>query len=382
MGAGAPPGRGSVVPRTAGRTADLVTARRCSGASVDAPSAPWHPPGRAAQQVQRAPAARASKGRRGQPAGARTPATVAARMPACPICCTPLPAARIASPDRGNATPGRFEVAICAECGAGVTLPVVGPEALGAFYPPGYGPHTQADQPIVALISRLIRWWQVAAARRRLPLAALRGRPPGRGLDVGAGRGDTAAMLTKRGWTVTAIEPDHRAASRIRERGINAREGVLGTVRLEPGTFDFALFQHSLEHTPDPVADLRRALEALRPGGLLLLSVPNFTSWQRRLFGGRVVSPRPAAPPGSLRRGCACARAHAGWLRRPAVRDIHERRRAPGLRPVPARRTVPVAVRHEAADRLRACGLMMPVTWGLDRLAGAGDTLHAVARRP
>src|SRR6202035_5200856 len=68
----------------------------------------------------------------------------------CPICAAVLPAASIASPDRGNATPGRFEVAICTRCSAGVSLPLVDPADLAAFYPAGYGPHTQLDRPLVA----------------------------------------------------------------------------------------------------------------------------------------------------------------------------------------------------------------------------------------
>jgi SAM-dependent methyltransferase len=49
--------------------------------------------------------------------------------------------------------------------------------------------------------------------------------------------------------------------------------------------FDAVAFQHALEHVVDPRDDLVRARELLRPGGLLLVAVPNFGSWQRRRFG-------------------------------------------------------------------------------------------------
>src|ERR1700730_5657968 len=163
--------------------------------------------------------------RMGDPRCARPGGKVTAPMAGCPICSTPLPAASISSPDRGNATPGRFEVAVCTECGAGVTLPLVAPSELAAFYPSGYGPHTQPDRALVALISKAIRWWQGVLAWRRPPLASLRARRPGRGLDVGAGRGDSSAMLRAHGWSMTAVEPSPSAAARIRERGIDAREG-------------------------------------------------------------------------------------------------------------------------------------------------------------
>jgi SAM-dependent methyltransferase len=288
----------------------------------------------------------------------------------------------LSSPDRGNATPGRFEVAICGECGAGVSLPLASAAELGAFYPAAYGPHSELDRPLVALISSAIRWWQGVLAWRRPPLIALRGRTPGRGLDVGAGRGDTSAMLAARGWRMTAVEPSPAAAEKICARGIDAREGVLGTVELEPAGYDFALFQHSLEHTIDPVDDLRRAHSALRTGGLVLVTVPNFGSWQRRAFRGgwfHLDLPR--------HRVHFCGRALERALRAAGFDEVvlHRSSSAVGL---PASLQYVVAGRclFPAGLGLRIaaglCVLTLPLTVLLDRLLGEGDTLHAVARRP
>ncbi len=44
---------------------------------------------------------------------------------------------------------------------------------------------------------------------------------------------------------------------------------------------------HVLEHLPDPAAAIARAAELLRPGGRLLVSVPNVDSLQARLGGER-----------------------------------------------------------------------------------------------
>ena len=302
-------------------------------------------------------------------------------MTACPICATPLPRASITSRDRGHATPGRFEVAVCEKCDAGVTLPLAAADDLAAFYPTQYGPHSQLDRPLLALISRGIRHLQGLRSWRRPPLAALRNREPARGLDVGAGRGDTTAMLEARGWRMTAIEPSSAAAAGMRERGIEAREGGLATVELEMGAYDFVLFEHSLEHTIDPLADLRRAHAALRPGGQVLISVPNFGSWQRRLFRGawyHLDLPRH--------------RIHF------AASTLERALRAVGFEKVDLARSssavgLAASLQYAAAGhclfpsglplRVAAglCELTVPLTAAFDRLLGEKDTLHAVATR-
>src|SRR4051794_14097945 len=125
-------------------------------------------------------------------------------MKPCPICGAVLGAPALGSPDRLHGTPGWFGVAVCARCGAGVTQPDVPVEALGAYYPDEYGPYVRPRNPLLAAISFGIRAWQGVLARRSAPLSALRGTSPGRVLDVGAGRGDLAAMLRARGWRATA----------------------------------------------------------------------------------------------------------------------------------------------------------------------------------
>jgi SAM-dependent methyltransferase len=48
----------------------------------------------------------------------------------------------------------------------------------------------------------------------------------------------------------------------------------LSALAFEPGTFDFVLCNHVLEHVPDDAAAMREMFRVLRPGGTALLSVP------------------------------------------------------------------------------------------------------------
>jgi SAM-dependent methyltransferase len=299
----------------------------------------------------------------------------------CPICETSLGAPWLSSPDRLHGTSGEFGVAVCAGCGAGVTVPRVGDEQLGAFYPQTYGPHDERLPALARLASRVIRAFQGWNALRTAPLRSLRGRKPGRGLDVGCGRGDLAATLIARGWIMDGVEPSRAACEAARQRGVDARCGTLATIAIEPGAYDLVVFRHSLEHTNDPVRDLRVAAAALAPGGRVLISVPNFASRQARRFGSywfHLDLPRHRVhfTPAALERALRAAGFEAVSLSTSSS--------AMGL---------PASVQYRRFGRclfpdglpLRVavglCALALPAVMAYDR--GDGDTLHAVAsRRP
>jgi SAM-dependent methyltransferase len=301
--------------------------------------------------------------------------------PACPVCAATLPAPVIAAPDRLHGTPGRFAVAVCPVCGAGVTLPLVDAAALGAFYPDDYAPYAARANPLAAALSRAIQAWQGHRARRRPPFDRVAARTPGRGVDVGCGRGDLAAMLAARGWRMTGVEPSASACEAARARGIDARQGVLATVALEPGGYDAALFQQSLEHTDDPLGDLRRVYDALAPGGVVAISVPNFGGWQSRRFRGRwyhLDLPR--------HRVHFTAATLTRALEQAGFADVRTSTSTSGLGlwaslqyRVFGRCLFPAGIRLQLASAL--CAIGYPVAAAGGRLGG-GDLLHATARRP
>ncbi len=281
-----------------------------------------------------------------------------------------------------HGTAGEFRVARCPSCGAGVTLPRVDDEQLAGFYPETYGPYDERMGGLARIASRAIRSFQGWNALRGAALGALHVRPAGRGLDVGCGRGDLAAMLAGRGWRMTGLDPSPSACAAASQRGIEARCGTLQTVPLEPRSYDAVVFHHSLEHASDPVLALGAVLEALAPGGLVLITVPNFASWQARRFAGYwyhldVPRHRVHFTPSSLERALTVAGLE--------VSSISTSSSAAGL---------PASVQYRLFGHclfpgglalriaIGLCALTLPVTLALDRFAGAGDVLHAVARRP
>ena len=116
-------------------------------------------------------------------------------------------------------------------------------------------------------------------------LRALSGITPGRLLDVGCGKGRFLSAARDAGWHVTGVEFSEAAASFARNAyGLRVVVGDYLTTPLERG-YDAITIWHTLEHFPDPGAAIERAREQLRPGGRLVVSVPNSRSLQARLGG-------------------------------------------------------------------------------------------------
>jgi SAM-dependent methyltransferase len=304
----------------------------------------------------------------------------------CPVCGGALGTPLLGSPDRLHGVSGSFAVSRCESCGLGVTLPgALRSEQLAAFYPNTYGAYG-LPRGVLGLCSAAIRALQSWQALRTAPLGQLTEMPPGRLLDVGCGRGDLGSWFIRRGWTAVGVEPSAEACALARTRGVDARPGTLAEVELAPASFDAVVFRQSLEHVSDPLADLRRAHAALREGGMLIISVPNFGCWQRRRFGGHwfhLDLPR--------HRFHFDADALRGALARAGFDEVVTCTSS-SIAGLPASIQYLLAGRCLFPDGLRLrvaaalCALTLPVTWLLAYTAGAGDVLHAVAckraRRP
>ena len=302
----------------------------------------------------------------------------------CPACDARLdPRSGFHGVDRLHGTPGDFEVRCCEACGTGVTLPFATPAQLSAFYPREYGPYDDALGVVTGTISRVIRWWQSRRALAAAPLRSLRDLPIGR-----RGRRRLRSRRPGRPPRPAGLARDwDRAVGQCLPGGASIAGSMLGRARwptssLESGTYDAAIFRHSLEHTSDPSRDLATVLRALGPGGLVLVTVPNFACWQRRRFGDcwyHLDLPRHRIH--FTPRGLSAALERAGA----EVGSLTTSTSTVGL---PAtvqyrlfgRCLFPSGLALRIASGL--CVLFLPVAWILDRAHGGGDQLHVVAKRP
>jgi SAM-dependent methyltransferase len=229
----------------------------------------------------------------------------------CPLCGGDDAEPRWTTPDRALGVPGVFTVARCRGCGFLYQRPRVRDDDLAACYPDNY-PRHQEPTPRVPLKGSAAR---VRAVRHALAtglgyrafadtaagtVTRLRARwllprlrwscPPWRGegryLDVGCGSGGSLGVARALGWrTVDGIEIDASAAEKARRFADRLHVGDVASAPFPPASFDLVTAFHVLEHLPDPVADLKRMLSWLAPGGLLVLEVPNAGGLGAGVFG-------------------------------------------------------------------------------------------------
>jgi len=105
----------------------------------------------------------------------------------------------------------------------------------------------------------------------------------GRVLDIGCGRGYFLMACRERGFDVQGFDVSDDGAAYVRETlGISVKTGILEDA-FEGETFDVITMWHSLEHTSDPAKYLDLAGRWLKPDGVVVIDVPNYTGTDARM---------------------------------------------------------------------------------------------------
>jgi 2-polyprenyl-3-methyl-5-hydroxy-6-metoxy-1,4-benzoquinol methylase len=163
----------------------------------------------------------------------------------------------------------------CLRCSLVYLNPRPTRDSIGIYYPPNY----QAN--MLNLLERgktnlIARLGFAMVRRRRTP--AVKGI---RLLDVGCSNGAYLAAMREKGWDVEGVEFDRDAVEHARNsRHLKVTQGDVEEAlsSLPENRFDVVTMWHVLEHTFDPAAALKQIHRVLKPGGSLLLEVPNYAS--------------------------------------------------------------------------------------------------------
>lgn len=111
--------------------------------------------------------------------------------------------------------------------------------------------------------------------------------PPAEILEVGSHEGLFLKMAKEKGFGALGIEPNAHATKYAKADGIETIEGYFEEAfdKVAGRQFDVVALFHVLEHIPDYLNCLSKIKSILKPGGWLVLEVPNGKSYRSKKYG-------------------------------------------------------------------------------------------------
>jgi 2-polyprenyl-3-methyl-5-hydroxy-6-metoxy-1,4-benzoquinol methylase len=164
---------------------------------------------------------------------------------------------------------------ICNSCGLVFSNPRPSSEQIDDYYREGYRiSYKKAWQP---RLQHTLRAGKVAAERLSYLMPLLT--PGCSTIDFGSGGGELVFMLRQLGYDSQGIEPNIGYAEYSRDAlDIPVQIGGFDQANVELESLDVVTLFHVAEHLEHPVAALKKAASWLRPGGRMLVEVPNVES--------------------------------------------------------------------------------------------------------
>ena len=198
----------------------------------------------------------------------------------CPICNNAEYEIIFTSRDADLIQSESFEVVRCIRCKLTATSPFLNDDEMSPWYRNHYHGWWQKNKMhLFTIITNLFQ-------RRRFQWIKQYAKDKSRLLDIGCGDGTFIKFMQKQGFNVRGIEnPDLLLQVQKRqaiEIEIKFKAGIPKPTS-ELSRADIVTLWQVLEHVANPLAVLLEANCILKPGGLLIISVPNFKSMQSAL---------------------------------------------------------------------------------------------------
>lgn len=161
----------------------------------------------------------------------------------------------------------------CEDCGFAHLWPKPTPEELAGYYADSFyesGPSDWHEKE-----AKEEPYWRIEFADRLGTLAEILKKSTGKLLDIGCGGGWFLSYAAAQGWNVLGIEPSRSTWSLAATRA----PVLLGTFPevdvSQQAPFDAVHLKLVMEHVSDALAILRAVHQVLRPGGAVVIQVPN-----------------------------------------------------------------------------------------------------------
>ena len=198
--------------------------------------------------------------------------------PACAICGSVVELRyRFTNKDRFSNE--EFKIQECPKCRSAITEAPPGLD-LSRYYPPAY--YGDSEDRFIPIVEFGVRLFRKSRARliRRFARNGTR-----RALDIGCGRALMLQELQNSGWTCFGTEfssdSARRAKNILRDHIYTAPD--VRALNFPSGDMEVVSLWQVFEHLTEPGAVLNEIRRVLSNEGVLVLEVPNFSSWQSRL---------------------------------------------------------------------------------------------------
>ncbi len=189
-----------------------------------------------------------------------------------------------------------FTLVKCNECGLIYLNPRPDKEYLQVFYPDAfYQGRTLDKENRSGLLKRFVDSVDLVTVRRKQAIKekvsiVINNSPEkvGRILDIGSAAGEFLFAMKKKGWDVMGTEMSATMCEYVQKTYdiscINTDINDLGADELEANSFDVITLWATLEHLYDPKMALKLCHQSLKPGGKIVILVPNANSLEEKLF--------------------------------------------------------------------------------------------------
>ncbi|MDZ4749070.1 MAG: class I SAM-dependent methyltransferase [Saprospiraceae bacterium] len=177
-----------------------------------------------------------------------------------------------------------FDLLECPVCHLKTTYPHPKEAEIGRYYASeDYVSHSDTKAGLINRIYHAARKYMLRKKHQWVQNAS--GLETGTLIDVGAGTGHFAHHMQENGWRVTALEPDGKARMVAAEKLNIIIKPLEELGRQTTQSFDVITLWHVLEHVHDLSGYMDQFRSILKPGGTLIIAVPNHTSRDAKKYG-------------------------------------------------------------------------------------------------
>lgn len=201
----------------------------------------------------------------------------------CPICGSTKTGPKLTAKDH-TVSKTSFDIWECSVCTGRFTQDIPSLEEIGAYYQSTeYISHTETQEGWINRLYHSVR--KITMRSKQNWVKSASGLKKGTLLDIGSGSGAFLHYMQQLGWKVTGVEPDAGARAKALELYKLETLPAGELFHLEPAQFDCITLWHVLEHVHELHPYIKQIRHLLKPGGALLIAVPNYTSTDAKLYG-------------------------------------------------------------------------------------------------